>query len=783
VEERKEAIDQIRINFAELRDKEQVWADLLRLTQDKDREVRQLAAKSLGSVSPHVQDKEQALADLYVHVLATRSLVSFFTHVSDKEQALADPIRLIQAKHSDFRQFGATLLGSVFLQVPNKEQAWADLIRLTQAKHSDVRQFGAKSLGFALSHGLVNKQVLVDLIRLTQDEDSDVRYEAAKSLCLAFHHVPDKEQAWADLLRLTQDKDSDVLHDATCSLSFVFLHVQDKEQAWADNLRLTQDENSGVRYDATLSLGSVFRQVPDKEQAWADLHLLAQDEDSDVRHGAARSLVSVFPHVPEKEQAWADLHLLAQDEDSDVRHGAARSLVSVFPQVPDKEQAWADLLRLTQDKDREVRQIAAKSLGSVSPHVPDKEQAWTDLILLTQDKNRFVRRLAAKSLDSVFPHVPDKKQAWADLILLTQDEDWNVRVFANYSLGRASIFRATKAEREEVFRQDLENALAFFENASTEAIFINPSNFCLPFYRSFYTITFKEQESEAEVQRYLDEAKSATEGSENKEQLLEAIENLADALKEVQAIRETDFDIMKRDLNAYRRYCDRAADLLDFTEEKAPGATKLIRRGLPIIDAKIKEIQYKANIACQQSKGISTEEIACATNQEVQKWKISNQVQMTQKVENLIFSLKSKIPFLPENKPIHDKIEEIRKEKDLIKQYEILAILIALIPTAHITSEKIEKLEEKLDGLIISLKPGIHKELVITVGLEALGTGVKEVITIPQEAIDYPKLEDDLKKIKGKSRIKLASLPSKLAKKVKGYLIRNKKDDILKHLS
>ena len=392
------------------------------------------------------------------------------------------------------------------------------------------------------------------------------------------------------------------------------------------------------------------------------------------------------------------------------------------------------------------------------------------------------RKKAVEQIRINFAELPDKEQAWADLHRLSQDKNRDIWVSANHSLGRASIFRATETETEEEFQKELEAALVFFERASKDA-FINPSNFCLPFYRSFYTITFKEQESEAEVQRYLAEAKRATKGSKSKEKLLEAIENLADALKEVHDIRETDFNKMKRDLNAYRRYCDRAADLLDTTKEKAPGATKIIKKGLPIIDAKIKEIQYKANIACQQSKGISTEEIACATNQEVQKWKISNQVQMTQKVENLIFSLKSKIPFLPENKPIHDKIEEIRKEKDLIKQYEILAILIALIPTAHITSEKIEKLEEKLDGLIISLKPGIHKELVITVGLEALGTGVKEVITFPQEAIDYPKLEDDLKKNKGKSRIKLASLPSKLAKNVKGYLIRNKKDDILKHLS
>ncbi|WXG41615.1 MAG: hypothetical protein WED07_12775 [Candidatus Freyarchaeum deiterrae] len=43
-------------------------------------------------------------------------------------------------------------------------------------------------------------------------------------------------------------------------------------------------------------------------------------------------------------------------------------------------------------------------------------------------------------------------------------------------------------------------------------------------------------------------------------------------------------ETMQRDLNVYRRYCDRAAELLESTKEKASGATKVVKRGLPIID-------------------------------------------------------------------------------------------------------------------------------------------------------------------------------------------------------
>nr|QNO41182.1 hypothetical protein JNOLDJLP_00006 [Methanosarcinales archaeon ANME-2c ERB4]QNO41415.1 hypothetical protein CMJDHKFO_00004 [Methanosarcinales archaeon ANME-2c ERB4]QNO41586.1 hypothetical protein OAEIHDOC_00006 [Methanosarcinales archaeon ANME-2c ERB4] len=136
----------------------------------------------------------------------------------------------------------------------------------------------------------------------------------------------------------------------------------------------------------------------------------------------------------------------------------------------------------------------------------------------------------------------------------------------------------------------------------------DPSEFCLPFYRSFYAITFGKAEAKGEVEKYLSEAKSASKGSENKETLLEAVENLASALSEAHKV--TDFDVMKSDLRTYRRYCDRAADLIGIAEEGAPGAAQVLRRGLPIIYDRIKEIireiQEKAGAVCRETRGTGT---------------------------------------------------------------------------------------------------------------------------------------------------------------------------------
>ena len=115
---------------------------------------------------------------------------------------------------------------------------------------------------------------------------------------------------------------------------------------------------------------------------------------------------------------------------------------------------------------------------------------------------------------------------------------------------------ASQAETEENYKKELEKAIEFFEIAAKESSYNNPAKFCLPFYRSFHTIIFKKQEAREEVNKYLKEAKSAIKGSESKKQLFEAVENLAEALKEVQNLGNLDLSEMKDELNFYRKYCD-----------------------------------------------------------------------------------------------------------------------------------------------------------------------------------------------------------------------------------
>jgi len=647
------------------------------------------------------------------------------------------------------------------------------------------------------------KQAWDDLHRLTNDEDSDVRSSAAEAFGSAFSQLPDKQQAWNDLLRLANDKYRSVRSSAASALGSSFSQLPDKQQAWDDLHRLTNDESRNMRLVVAYVLGSSFSQLPDKQQAWNDLHKLTNDEDSDVRYSAASALGSSFSQLPDKQQAWDDLHKLTNDESWNVRFVVAYVLGSSFSQLPDKQQAWNDLMRLTNDESWIVRYSAASDLGSVFSEVPDKQQAWNDLHRLTNDEIKYVRSSAAFALGFSFSQLPDKQQAWNDLMRLTNDEDILVRTSSNHSLGRVSIFMASQAEKEENYKKELEKAIEFFETAAKEPSDSNSAEFCLPFYRSFYTIIFKKQEAKDEVDRYLVEAKSAIKDSESKKQLFEAVQNLAEALKEVQNLGNLDLSVMKDELNFYRKYCDHAAELMAVTEEIAPFATKVLRKGLPLLDRNLKElleeIQKKAKTACQVSQGTNTEEIACTVNKEVQKWEINSQEEMSWYVNILVAVLKSKIPHNKENKEILDTIECMKFEKDLTKQYRILSTVIGLIPTVNVVAvdpivENITKvgqdlgtkqdgLSKEMDKIRISLSSGIKEEIEISVGTEILGNGITHKITIPLQEISYVELKDDLIGIKGKHITKLSKLPEKLARKIKGYLLLKDREDIIEQLT
>ncbi len=256
--------------------------------------------------------------------------------------------------------------------------------------------------------------------------------------------------------------------------------------------------------------------------------------------------------------------------------------------------AWRYLIRLSQDRARNVRGGATLAIGQVFPFVNDRDLASKELFKLSRNGDSYVRGNAAEAIGLSISYINNKSLALDELERLAKDGDSNVRVFAYHSLGRASVFKATEAKDKTSLIKELESAVLYFEKSLMEETTFNPASFCYPFYRSYLAITFQEP-SELEVQNYLVEAKAAVGSSRSKDDLFKAVENLAKALLESQHLRiESDklkgrpLDEIEQELNAYRWYCEKAAGHMDAAEDDAPGAVKLIRKGLPFIDEKIK---------------------------------------------------------------------------------------------------------------------------------------------------------------------------------------------------
>ncbi|MGD0952441.1 MAG: HEAT repeat domain-containing protein [Methanotrichaceae archaeon] len=474
-------------------------------------------------------------------------------------------------------------------------------------------------------------------------------------------------------------------------------------------------ENIEDRREAIRLLGTHFSNLTNKDQAWQDLIRLAQDDDIVVRLEAADVLGSAFSQVPDKNQAWQDLIRLAQDDDIVVRLEAADVLVSAFSQVPDKNQAWQDLHRLTQSNESFMRRRAADVLGSAFSQIPDKNRAWLDLQGLTQDDNSFVRRRAAYALGSAFSQVPDKNRAWQDLHRLTQDENSDVRMYTYHSLGRASVFKATEAEDSGTLKSELEAAVAYFEKSSQEpfskSFSISPASFCYSFYRTYMAITFQGAK-EGEVQKYLASAKEAVRGSESKDELLKAVENLAGALQESQRLKAKSVQEVASELNVYRRYCEKAASHMAAAEDKAPGPVKLMRRCNPLLEdriqAAIAEIQEKARQINQITRGagIDYENIGIEINRAAKLLSSEDNRNIQKNVSIIISQLTELCRILPDNtkKLACEAVNGIQRAAEfpdkLDKMKEALAYIVPVVELSPQVKDVIEGIQEVKEDII-----------------------------------------------------------------------------------
>ena len=278
-------------------------------------------------------------------------------------------------------------------------------------------------------------------------------------------------------------------------------------------------------------------------------------------------------------------------------------------------------------------------------------------------------------------------------------------MYAYHSLGRVSVYKALEANEKNTIRAELEAAVEFFEKSSQEQSYSNPASFCRPFYRSYLALTFQGA-SEAEVQRYLAEAKEAVGSSENKKELFGAVENLAKALEETQKLKEKSREQIQSDLKAYQWYCDRAAEHMAAAEEKAPGAVKLLRKCNPIIEERIEAtiagIQKTAREICQVTRGSGTryEAPGAQINQEAKSLSSEDPIKAFKSSTRIASILREFCGLLPRDKRGHacEIVDEIEAEQELSGRLSKIELALTYLQpnidlAAHESATK-NKLEE-----------------------------------------------------------------------------------------
>lgn len=693
----------IGLDFDLLPDKQEAMDDLIKLTSSKEEKVRKEVLKVFTNIFQDVPDKEKLWEDLI--------------------------ILLKSSKFYDVRIESSKILRSVFQYQPDKQKAWEDLRKLIFDKDDYVQWNAIEILGYVFENIPDKTEAWIILRELAADKRSST---AAKSLGCAFQYIPDKKQASEDMYKLAEDEKDFVRQAVVERISYAIPYLVDKQKAWDTLVKLAFDKNNQVSYAASDQLGDAFQYASNKQKAWSDIYKMSFGQDKRVKCGIATSISTLFDFAPNRHDAWNVLHRLSCDDDIDARWYSPHSIGLVFSRLSDeeKQQAWKDIHRLVHDEIGTVRSAAAESLRYIFPQISIKyqQQASDDLHRLTLDKDSLVRRYIAESIGFLFPCLPGKTRALKDLKRLESDEHPYVSSCAYHSLGKISIYNSSQTINEFDCKKELETAIKYFEKSTERGYDLNPSQFCLPFYRSFQAIIFEGNEAEDQVQRYLTEAKRAIRDSQDKKTLYEAVKNLASALTEVQNL---DFIDKKEKLNSCRKYCEIATELMKDTEKTAPYATELIRKGLPILDRKLRavldEIHERAKNVCKESKGTDAEEIAYAVNREVQKWKISNQEEMTLNIEVLIETFRLKMPHLPGYEHIFKEIEGIQDETDLVKQYKIVSRLIELIPifnlmpdyvvqdirrikqTTDVIDKKLDLIDGKLDIIRKELNQGFEK--------------------------------------------------------------------------
>jgi predicted amidohydrolase len=527
---------------------------------------------------------------------------------------------------------------------------------------------------------------------------------------------------------------NDDINRSKDAIFLIFEPLSDKSKAWEDLLPsliplFEECKWNGEYYRRPTStilnaqkkwilsiLTEIFNKLKDKTTGFKAFFDLDKMSPPTVRYNSLNFAFLLYPLIPENERygAWEIvLNFIKLDSHFvEFKYRAITLLDSYFKLLPEKDQniAWRDIEDLLKSEDKEIVAKLIDSLGNLYPAIPQNEVILIFKMAhtLVTDNNPEIRVCVAESLGKIYPILPpqNQEQISEDLTVLIQDTDSVVSASAKYSSGTINIFHATQAKTIDKFQEYLEKAIQDFQSSLGSAEFFNQARFCYPFYKAYWNITFTENCDIKDIEKNLNSARLAQGNSDTRKNLVKIIKSLVKAEKN--ARQNKDLESLKRDFDTYRRYCDNAILLIKTTEKGAPMATKILSKGLPIIDKKIKkiisELQNEAKTLCKKTNGTQQEELGRETHKLAQKLSELDLSRLPIELNDLICNIEEKIcGHIPafEQKEICYLIKNAKNESDIFQKINgaisiINAIGEKILSTPDITISKKTKSVAKI---------------------------------------------------------------------------------------
>jgi hypothetical protein len=466
-----------------------------------------------------------------------------------------------------------------------------------------------------------------------------------------------------------------------------------------------------------------------------------------------------FSELHNRNNGWKILRKFVDDSNLEVKLNSIEAIYLNFVYIPFQEEAWDILLYLIQKPNNKIRINASIAIIKVLDIFPDVERPWNDLIEVLSGSIKIGNYYPLFILPECFECLEDKEKVLESLEPLSTNRDKIVRSFSNNLIGRIYISKSIKAKGDE-FNEIYLKGITHLKK-SLDEFDIPPHKFCYVIHDIFNSLIEGKLENPDEIKSNITELKKITEKSTEKQKIIGILNELNTILEETLDAQKNGEDISKfkhkiipicTQLNMLIGTLNN--EIIRFIAEKAQEKIhfeyKCTIRALEILDDLI---QSPDKLISEPDLLIETIRLSCQLISEPTCNHYSSKLEEIEKETDVDGRRNKLLQFIKEIKPVLEH-EKSLKEIIVSGQREI--------------KDEIANVKNVLEDCYVSInKVGPRQEIVISTGVEVLGTGAQFLTTIPLKEIGYDEIHDDIMKIK--NNMQWMEIPHKLQAKILDY--------------